>query len=121
MAQPASAAPLSKRMQAVLYYQRKRKRAKREAGRPVVDPEAPPTIDGVAEVGEELTALPGDWEGDPAFTYTWRSGTDIVGRQETYTLTEDDEGNLVTVTVEGHNRWGVRGATSAGVGPVTAP
>lgn len=108
------------RLQASLYYARKGQKASREAGRPVLDTEAPPTIDGTPQVGVELTVVPGTWEGDPAFSYTWRSGTDIVGTGESYTPVEADEGNDITVTEKAANRWGSRSATSAAVGPVAA-
>lgn len=108
------------RLQASLYYARKGQKASREAGRPVLDAEDPPTITGTPQVGVELTAVEGTWEGDPEFGYQWRSGNDIVGTEATYTPVEADEGNDITVTVIARNRWGSRSATSAAVGPVAA-
>jgi len=108
------------RLQASLYFAREQRRDRRNAGRPVLDSEDPPTITGTPQVGVELTAVDGTWEGEPEFAYTWRSGTDIVGSDATYTPVESDEGNDITVTVTARNRWGSKSATSAAVGPVAA-
>lgn len=108
------------RLQASLYYAREQRRDRRNAGRPVLDTEAPPTITGTPQVGVELTADPGTWEGDPEFAYEWRAGASIVGTGSTYTPAAEDEGEDITVTVTAQNRWGSKRATSAAVGPVAA-
>jgi hypothetical protein len=63
-----------------------------------------PTITGSSVVGQQLTAVPGDWS--PAgvvFSYVWkRSGTAIShATLATYTLTKSDVGKAITVTVTG--------------------
>lgn len=108
------------RLQASLFHAREQSRSRRETGRPVLDAQDPPTITGTPQVGVELTAVGGTWSGDPALSYTWRSGTDVVGTGSTYTPVEADEGNDITVTETAQNRWGSRSATSAAVGPVAA-
>lgn len=108
------------RLQASLYYAREQRRDRRNAGRPVLDTEAPPTISGTPQVGVELTAVAGTWTGDPALSYTWRVDADVVGTGETYTPVAEDEGKDITVTETAQNRWGSRSATSAAVGPVAA-
>src|SRR5690606_20931197 len=85
------------------------------------EPEAPanadaPTITGLTEEGQTLTANPGTWTGYPAptFTYEWlrcdADGnncapiTDETGA--TYTLTADDVGKTVKVVVTASNGVG---------------
>lgn len=60
-----------------------------------------PTISGLAEVGQTLTAAPGAWAPAPdAFVYQWhRDGIDIpFANGATYTIQADDEGHAVTVS-----------------------
>lgn len=111
---------VANRLQASLYYGRSQRRSVREAGRPVLDTQDPPTITGTPQVGVELTAVDGTWSGSPEFSYQWRSGGTIVGTASTFTPGAGDEGNDITVTVTARNRWGPRSATSASVGPVAA-
>ncbi len=111
---------LAGRLQASLYHARSKRRAVRNAGRPALDALDPPTISGTPQVGVQLTADAGTWDGDPAFTYTWRAGTDQVGTGSTYTPVLADQGKNITVTVTAQNRWGSKSATSAAVGPVAA-
>lgn len=60
-----------------------------------------PTIDGVAQVGETLTATEGDWQPTPLISYQWyRSGTAITGAtRDSYTLTSKDVGKTITIRV----------------------
>ena len=63
-----------------------------------------PTVSGVAQVGQTLTANAGAWR--PAtvdLEYQWRRGTtDISGAtSSTYVLTADDRGFAISVTVTG--------------------
>jgi hypothetical protein len=77
---------------------------------------APPTISGVAQQGDVLTADPGGWSGDAPinFTYSWSDGQ----TGQAITLTAADVGQSVTVTVTGSNDFGQGSATSDFVGPV---
>src|SRR5690554_1635212 len=75
-----------------------------------------PTISGIAQVGETLTATNGTWEGIPAPTYSrqWKAdGVAIDGATGTaYELTEAEEGASITVTVTATNSEGSASATS---------
>jgi hypothetical protein len=100
----------------------------------VVVPAAPvvitaPSIDGDAILGSTLTADPGTWS-DPAatFTYAWLrcdgSGvcTTIDGANSaTYTLSGDDVGFGIEVTVNAANAGGAGSAESAPTAPVSHP
>jgi subtilisin family serine protease len=60
-----------------------------------------PTIAGLAEVGQTLTASAGTWSPAPdAFAYQWRrDGAEIMGANAaTYTIQADDEGHALTVS-----------------------
>jgi hypothetical protein len=78
---------------------------------------AVPTISGTAQVGQELTADVGTWEGayPIAFTYQWQAdGADISGAtSSTYTLQAAEEGTVITVVVTATNAFGSASATSA--------
>lgn len=65
------------------------------------DTSATPTIQGVAKVGETLTAHAGTWSPEPTLTYEWRrSGSaTVIGTGESYVVTPDDFGLTLTVTV----------------------
>ncbi len=119
MAQPVSKL-VSPRIQAALYYARKRLRNRRKSAR--ADPELtdPPAVSGTPQVGEELTADPGVWEDDPTFSYQWlRNSEPIVGAKAlTYTLTEADEGTEISVSVTARSATGFGSATSEAVGPI---
>jgi hypothetical protein len=62
-----------------------------------------PTIIGdPSTIGNTLTASPGGWLGDSgSYTYQWRhDGSPIPGATtNSYALTADDAGHLITVTV----------------------
>ena len=79
-------------------------------GSPQPPPNSPatglPAISGTAQVGETLTVDTNDIHdpdgtGDAVFTYQWLSeGTEIVGAtDDSYTLTDADEGNRIRVRV----------------------
>ncbi|HMJ00417.1 MAG TPA: metallophosphoesterase [Gaiellaceae bacterium] len=83
---------------------------------------SPPTISGTAELGQTLSADPGQWSGTSpiAFAYQWRSCdqggancSDISGATaQTYTLTEPDLDTTLRVAVTGSNAFGFSTATS---------
>ena len=74
--------------------------------KPNTEPTGAPSIDGFARVGETLTADTSGIDDDDgldsaAFAYQWlRGDAEIAGATgETYTLTGDDEGKTIKVTV----------------------
>ena len=83
-----------------------------------------PAITGTTHVGETLTAGAGgiaDADGLGAFSYQWNAdGTDISGAaSSTYTLTDGEQGKMITVTVSFTDGGGTsESRTSASVGPV---
>jgi Glycosyl hydrolases family 16/Ig domain of plant-specific actin-binding protein len=82
-----------------------------------------PTVSGIAQEGQTLTAGTGTWSGTApiAYAYQWLvcdgSGdacSDRVGAtSETYVVTADDVGGTLRVTVEASNTYGSAFATSA--------
>jgi lysozyme len=82
----------------------------------------PPTIAGSAAVGETLTAAPGSWLGSApiGFAFDWERCdalgaicTPIPGATtKSYTLTPEDKGSTIVVTVTGMNRVGSEPAES---------
>ena len=74
---------------------------------PVVDPpiaSGTPTISGTAQVGETLTAIPGEWTGGASFAYQWNADdTPIAGAtsSSSFTLTAAQAGKAITVSVTG--------------------
>jgi hypothetical protein len=91
------------------------------------DNTSPPTISGVPEVGETLTADPGEWDGNPSptFAYRWEqndgTGWAVISgaTSKTYTVSSDDIGTNLRVRVTGTNPSGSETANSRSVGPVT--
>jgi acid phosphatase type 7 len=91
---------------------------------------SPPTISGTPQVGQTLTASPGQWSGTQpiSFAYQWRSCdqdgincADILGATaQTYSLTTLDLGNTVRVAVTASNDGGSSTATSAATPVVTS-
>ncbi|HWR85896.1 MAG TPA: S8 family serine peptidase [Rhodoglobus sp.] len=80
---------------------------------------SPPTISGEPEVGERLTADPGEWEGEGlTFAFQWqRDGIDIPGATRAeYKVKRADQGATLTVVVTATSAEGLSGtATSEGV------
>ena len=83
---------------------------------------APPTISGTRKVGQQLTAAPGSWSGNPtSFAYLWqRCDADvatcfnIVGAiGKTYDVPAADLGYRLRVMVTARNAKGSATATSA--------
>lgn len=62
-----------------------------------------PSVQGLYQVGQALTANPGFWEEAVTFAYQWnRNGAPIAGaNRSTYVLTEEDLNKFITVTVTG--------------------
>lgn len=85
---------------------------------------APPAITGTAQVGEELTVTPGEWDGvgPPSLAYQWNAdGEPIEGATgTTYTPVEDDVGAVITVTEMAMNWKGSASETSAATDAVVA-
>ena len=90
---------------------------------------SPPTISGVAEVGETLEEHQGDWTGAPTgFTYQWErcgfAGTNChqiaSATGSGYTVAEGDIGSTLRVRETAHNASGPGSAESATVGPVAS-
>ncbi|HYX85303.1 MAG TPA: fibronectin type III domain-containing protein [Gaiellales bacterium] len=100
------------------------------AGNPPVSTDVP-TITGVAQEGETLTASTGSWGGTPpiTFAYQWRrcdnagaNCLDIVsGVYSTYSPTVLDLGSTLRVSVTATNMAGSSTAISAPTAPVAGP
>jgi sugar lactone lactonase YvrE len=83
---------------------------------------APPTISGVAEVGQELSATSGTWSGTEPITYAYQwqscdslgeSCLDISGAtSESYETTAGDTGGTLRVSVTATNAGGATSSTS---------
>ena len=82
-----------------------------------------PTISGIAQQGQLLTAGTGTWSGTAPITYTyqWSSGGTPVGTNlSTYVVAPADIGKLITVAITASNAGGgpVGPVGSAAAGPV---
>jgi putative Ig domain-containing protein/cellulase (glycosyl hydrolase family 5) len=90
---------------------------------------SPPTISGIAEQGETLSASTGSWTGLPTITYSyqWRrcdsAGANCKGitgaSSQTYTLAASDVNRRLRVDVTGTNSVGSRKVTSAATAIIT--
>jgi hypothetical protein len=88
-----------------------------------------PTITGVAEAGQTLTATHGTWDNSPtSFSYSW-TRCDSAGNgcatiagatAKIYTATATDVGHTLRVAVTAHNASGAGHATSAPTSLVSA-
>lgn len=81
-----------------------------------------PSIAGVLDEGEVLTAIDGVWTGSPTFTYQWKAdGANIPGATaKTYTIQAGDVGKSISVAVTGTNSAGAATAESAPTAEVPA-
>src|SRR5207248_1087664 len=72
------------------------------------------TISGTAQEGQTLTAVVSGAEGDDILSYSWTSGTTVLGTDSTYLVQEGDGGARITLTVPdvAHNRRGSATAPS---------
>jgi fibronectin type 3 domain-containing protein len=92
---------------------------------------SPPTISGTPQMGQALTADPGQWSGTQpiSFAYQWESCdqngdncSDILGAtQQTYTLTILDVGNTVRMEVTATNTAGSSTASSDHTAVISEP
>lgn len=85
-----------------------------------------PSISGIAQVGQTLTAIEGVWTGNPSYTYQWQEDdgggwTPIGGAtSKTYIPVVGSVGNPLRVVVTGTNAAGATQATSAATADVIA-
>ncbi len=82
-----------------------------------------PTISGISQVGNALTASTGTWTNSPtSYSYQWNAGGTVISgaTSSTYTLISSEVGDTITVTVTATNSLGSTPATSNSVGPVTS-
>jgi hypothetical protein len=116
----ATAIPIDDRMTATATFHRAGATTTDVAGAPVNG--ILPSIAGIAQVGQELTAVPGIWAPFATFAYQWKNeGANIVGAtSSTYTPVVGDIGDNITVTVTATNSAGSASATSAETTPVIA-
>lgn len=116
----APAAPLDDKMTATTAFKVSASVVVAAAGAPVNS--VKPAISGVAQVGQVLTAYPGEWSGAPAYTYQWKNeGVNLAGATaKTYTPVGTDVADTLTVTVTATNSAGSASATSAGLADIAA-
>jgi hypothetical protein len=71
---------------------------------------AAPEVQGVAAVGEQLTCLPGSWEGvpTPTYTYVWLRGSEAISgaTASTYRIASSDQGQSLKCRVTASNGEG---------------
>lgn len=81
-----------------------------------------PAIAGIAKEGVPLKAFPGDWTGNPIFTFQWKKGAaNIAGATtDTYTPVTGDVGAAISVVVTATNTTGTANATSGATANVVA-
>jgi trypsin len=83
-----------------------------------------PSITGNAVAGQTLQCSPGAWSGNPTFSYAFKAGDTTLqaaGGSNSYLLTSADVGRTIICQVHASNPNGAADASSAPVGPVTAP
>lgn len=91
-----------------------------------------PTISGKLAIGEELTANPGEWTGNPTFSYQWQrcdangNGCDSItgATSRTYTVRTADKDHTLRVRVTARSGGNTNSAVSdhtAVVGATTTP
>lgn len=104
------------------------------SGKPVIAAAVAPTntlapsISGVAQAGEVLTAIEGVWTGSPAFTYQWQHQVDGAGAwsnisaatARTYTVSATYVTDALRVVVTGTNAAGSDSENSAATAIVIA-
>jgi hypothetical protein len=81
-----------------------------------------PVVTGEPEIGEQLFASVGGWDGTPtAYAYEWRRDLSIIDDETAplYTPTVEDEGFTLRVGVRGVNTGGAGSITySTAIGPI---
>src|SRR5207253_1088974 len=71
------------------------------------------TISGTAQEGQTLTAVVSGAESDDILSYSWTSGTTVLGTGSSYLVKESDEGNSITLTVTDVADFGGGSATAS--------
>jgi hypothetical protein len=81
-----------------------------------------PSIAGIAQEGEPLVAIVGEWSGTPVFSYQWKNaGVNIPGATgATYTPVTGDVSDALSVAVTATNAAGSTTVTSAATAAVIA-
>ena len=91
----------------------------------VTPSQQPPSILGIAAVGQTVTCSPGAWAGSPPLSYGYqfnRDGVAIPGATSAnYAVTSADAGHTLTCTVTDNTSDGSISATSAGVAVPALP
>jgi hypothetical protein len=77
-----------------------------------------PSVSGIAQVGQTLTAIEGAWTGTPIYTYQWQEddsgwGNITGATSREYVPVVGNVGNALRVIVTGTNSAGSASATSA--------
>ncbi len=83
-----------------------------------------PSISGVVQQGQTLTANPGTWTGTVPITYTyaWTSGGTAVGTNSaTYLAAPTDVGKTITVSVSASNAGGIAGPANSAPSAAVLP
>ncbi len=90
---------------------------------PVVNPDSPPTVQGVPDAGQTVTCDAGQWTGARSFAYAWlRNGTAIDGATDAdYPVVQADDAQQLTCRVTAENRAGTAAAASIAVQPGDTP
>jgi len=83
---------------------------------------AVPTITGIAQVGNTLTATTGTWTGTPTYTYQWINNLFVLlGTASSYTVVSGDIGKTIYCQVTATNTDGRVSANSVSTAAVTTP